>query len=341
MPVEPSGQLRPFTAAEISAMNIRTAGVRDQSHGTETREIGQNTMKKSFYVKWSERFNFVNLCCGDVSQWDDGGTLRLSRMLPDQTETPGTWAGYGRHPDFPEMVATKAETIRGANGAGTDSTTGGVVEYPDALVELYYSSVPYPSDKDDADTYADSLGEQVRYVWFKESQGDAEVYQLPGGSMKYWRQTGTTPPHGYPVPIGTRIIRPIQYFTYVWEELPYDAFRAGSNLFNRIYDSEDGISYLGCVNSKVIFDRAVGTVVLSKCTPALLRSRTATGYRWRLEAEFMFAPLGHTWLFYPDPTGANSGFYMISNSGFSFADALGDYESIVNARDLNLLYDVN
>ncbi|VTR97941.1 unnamed protein product [Gemmata massiliana] len=178
MPEDPdTGKLRPFTDDEIDAMEIRTFGVRDFTHGMETRKVGDNTLRKSFHVKWSERFNFCERVCGNEKTYVDGtGHTKLSRLLPDEK--------YGTHyPNFPEIIATRIDGIKGANGPGIDDEDG-VVGYPDAQVDVFYEHVPYDLAEDDA-----TASELQRYTFFNSSQGSAE-HQRPGRSHAVLAGTG-------------------------------------------------------------------------------------------------------------------------------------------------------
>jgi hypothetical protein len=325
-------------------MNIRTAGVRDQTHGTETREIGTNTLRRSFFVNWSSRYDFCALCTGDEALWTDTSVtpnvVRLSRLLPDPT--------YGTHPDYPELVATKIESIRGANSAGTDDGAG-FIDYTDARIDVLYEHVPYNLQ---SDTYAYAGGESSRYVFFAGARGDAESYTIPGGSMKYLVDGGTAlntpPPHLVPVPYNLNVVRPLQHFSYTWERVPEAAFETGSSLFNRVYgnqdDPDEGITpFIGRINSAPFFGRGVGEVLFLGSEEVLTRAQTASGRRWRLRYNFLYAPSGHTWLRYFDPTGTTSGWYFVG-AGTTFYDdsALPDNYSIVTGcADLNLLFSVN
>lgn len=341
MPMNDNGSLRPFTAAEIKAMNIRTAGVRDFSHPFETREIDQSTMRRSYYVKWDSRFDFCDLCCGDEVRWRDPSsgvpTYKISRMLPDPV--------YGTHPDFYQIVATKIESIRGANGPGIDDADKQPA-YPDARVDVLYSQVRYNLETDDQ-VAALGNNEALRYTYFDESDGDADLITLPGSAMRFWRNP-TQPnagavPNGVPVPYGVSITRAKETFAYNWVRVPYECFAPDSPLYRRVYGSVEGdIAYQGCVNSQPFFNRPTGTVVFRGVKAALKLAQSARGKRWDLQYQFVFSPTGWTWLYYPDPGGTNSGYYMVSSTGFSYSDTLQDGVSIVpGSRDLNLLFQVN
>jgi hypothetical protein len=46
-------------------MQLTTANVRHGEHPTETREIANNTMRRSYFCDWSQRYNAVELIVGN------------------------------------------------------------------------------------------------------------------------------------------------------------------------------------------------------------------------------------------------------------------------------------
>ncbi|AMV27569.1 hypothetical protein VT84_24420 [Gemmata sp. SH-PL17] len=91
----------------------------------------------------------------------------------------------------------------------------------------------------------------------------------------------------------------------------------------------------------VLFGRLAGTVQLMKVKPILQRSHTGAGRRWSLEYKFVHSSFGWNWLYFPDPSGVNSGWYNVNNKEYQEADVLEDYRSLTpGARDLNMLFSV-
>ncbi len=91
----------------------------------------------------------------------------------------------------------------------------------------------------------------------------------------------------------------------------------------------------------VLFGRLAGTVQLMKAKPTLLRAHNAEGWRWRIEFTFAYSAMGWNWLFFPDPSGVNGGWYNVNNKEYQEADVLDDHRSLTpGARDLNMLLKV-
>lgn len=342
MPVAADDSLEPFTAAEIAAMNIRTFDVRHGNHPTETREVDQNTMTRTFLVDWDERFNFVEHVIGRSKTFDDTGVRRISRLLPN--------IRVGRHPDLPGIVATKITSMKGAGGPGIDDING-MPAYPDAEVTVFYEQVPYRLRTDSL-----SLGdERRRYVWMNSPEA-SEIQRfgpLPGGMYKYVTAGGGAP-MGDPVASGQTVFRPVQRFVIWWENLPFDVYATGGGLLNRLFfgNVTGGVTtlapgYIGTVNSVEFAITALcafptESLLLEKVTPILQRSPLAAddfdGCQWRIGFHFAFSPISWLTILHP-----NLGtFELVTRDGVYYAaGAMPDNNSIFNLRDHNLLFNVN
>lgn len=343
MPIDVSGQCIPFTPTEIDAMEIESIGVRDMSHPTESRELGTNTMRRSWKVKWGERYRFIELCLGNCALWDDSGTTRLSRLLPDDL--------YGRHPDFPEIVATKVESIRGIGKPeeitdDMDPDYNAMPYYPFARVEVFYEHLPFEL-KDDEDT----TSELERYVippGLSESGIDSDYTTLPGGFLHYIRETGTTSPHLKPIPQNVGFITPTQQRIIRWVNLPKEAWGPGTTLHQRAFEGDgDDVPFVGTVNKEEIIITGdsgypMGTMLLEAVKERLYRSPLGIGWRWDLDFHFRYRPMGWNWLrfFEGDAAGTGNGVYFVGKgTTHHYSDTLPDNESIYNARDHNLMFD--
>lgn len=334
MPVNPDGSLRPFNAAEIAAMQIATTDVREGRHPWETREIDQSILRRTYFVKWAERFNFCALCCGDSVVYNLS-TL-ISRMLPDPR--------YGRHPQFPQMIATKITAIVGhARCLGEDAD--GMPEYAKARVEVQYDHVDF-----DLKTDALTASERERYVRFGGSEVDATSITVPGGSMHYFRDPALPDPGdrptGVPVPYGYNIIRATEDFSLIWEQIPFDAFGAQSPafLYRRIYGEPGFAPWIGMINTVTFENRPPGTVLFLGVSARTTRAHDAAKLQWRLEYKFNFAPEGQhklLWLAQAG-NGTTNGYYFVGARGVHRTPAtLNDYESVVaGARPLGDLFKV-
>lgn len=346
MPLHADGYLIPFTAPQIAAMEIKTFGVRDGSHPTETRRVDENTMVRTFFVKWAERYNFVELVMGDSVLWTDSTgtpTVKLSRLIPDTK--------YGRHPTFQQIMATRIEYIKG-HGVGIDD----INQFPayatgtgKAEVQVFYEQFPAAIQSD-----AGLASEKNRYTSRGQSAAvDAESFTMPGGAFKLTKLGGGGA-HGSPVPINISFTRPVQRFTTTWHLLPNNLYISGGALFERLFvgTAGDGIPFVGCVNKEVVEFPSIGTyqpgqLLLEGVDDRRITSPLAgsglTGLRWDVSFKWAYTSRGWLDIWHFDPgTPANSGYYRLSVDGTYYAvNAMPDNKGLYNCRDMSLLWSAN
>lgn len=346
MPVHDDGYLRPFSPDEVAAMEIETFEVRNGDHPTETRKVDDNTMTRTFFTKWDQRFNFVEHVLGRSVTWDSGGTTKLSRLLPDST--------FGRHPEFTQIMADRIEYIKG-HGYGTDNI-GQFPEYEKAKIQVFYSHAPYVIQSD-----AGTTNETQRFVYIgAETESESEAFTLPGGCFKF-TTAGGTGAHGKPVPYNVSIVRPIERFTLWWDDLPFDLLSSDGALYKRLYFGQnsgfgglpDGIPFIGCANSALLDVPSAGQkynagqLLLEGVRRVKEKSPLAaagtSGWRYRVGFKFAFTPRG--WLdliFFNPATPADSDYCRVSNDGVHYAvGAMPDKKGLYNVRDMSTLFDPN
>lgn len=346
MPIHADGYLIPFTGAEVTAMQIETFEVRNGAHPTEARRRDESTMTRTFFVKWEERFHFVELVLGNSKTWVDTGTTKLSRLLPDSQ--------FGRHPDSTQIMATRIEYIRG-HGVGIDNA-GQFPTYPKAEVQVFYEFAPFTAQSD-----AGLTSERQRFVTLGDtSRSEAEAFgPIPGGAFKY-TNAGATGFHGKPAPYNFSIVRAVERFTLWWEFLPWDLVSTNGALFTRLYYGEndgggdpDGVPLIGTVNSEQLDLPSIartydpGTLLLESTELVKIRSPLAesgtTGLRARVGLNYAFAPRGWLDFWVYDPaTPANSALYRLSNAGtYHAVNAVPDYDGLYCVRDHAKIFDPN
>ncbi|VTT98870.1 unnamed protein product [Gemmataceae bacterium] len=324
--------------ATVDLWNVREKGTRDGSSPSESLLVDASSATRVFEVDWENRHQFVKLMLGDVALWDDGGTTKLSRLLPR------------KHPVLTDLIATRAPRITGhkwvANEipglddeyefdvAGTQMNV-----FEKAIVEIQYEHAPFTRLEDDE--VAES--EVERFVSLDDTQPSAEFLQLPGAVLAYIRETGTDPPHNLAIPFNTAIVVPQEVRRVTWHDIPEEVWVPGSALWDRVYGAEGAPSYLGSINSVEFLGFPTGTLLFSAVQPRRLKSPTGVGFRWSLTYEFTFRPSGHNWAYYWDRTGANSGWYFIGPKGgaFHYADTVPDNYSLYAARDFHDLFKVD
>ncbi len=358
MPENEDGSLRLFTAPEISAMEIETFRIRDGSHPTETFKWDGRGMTRTFFCKWTERYNFAELVLGNeklFNHWlDEYHTFaekRLSRILPDVT--------YGRHPSYPQIMATRIEEMRG-HGAGVDDGDG-MPAYSKAEVTVYYEFWPMKIGSPNA---TPARQEMDRFIRLDGSiRGESEVFgPLPGGSLKATRSGGGGL-SGVPMPYSFSITRPVEKFAAVWTKLPYELITDTGALFQRLnFGDPADVSatpfreqrgYRGAVNTHTVEFGSLGrsyppgTLLLEDVDftdhVSPLGENELAGKRADASFRFAFAPLGWLSLFVYDPgTPANSGYYTASVDGTYYPPStFPDNNGLYFCRDLRKLFDVN
>ncbi len=337
MPInQETGALRPFNPAEISTMQIETFGVRDRTHPVESRRVDENVMTRIFFVKWSERFKFIELVLGDSRLYTDAATntTKLSRLMPNDN--------FGKHPSSLQIIATRIDDIRG-HGVGTDNVNQ-FPEYPKAMVTVFYEQANFAIQTD-----AGLESEKNRFTSRGASSTEVEAFTLPGSAFKYSQAVGNGA-HGLPVPFNISFTRPVRRFEMTWHMLPNALYETNGALFRRLYlGTGDGIPWLGTVNKEPIAFPALGNydagqLLLEGVADRQLKSPlVATGLdslKWDVTFKFAYTPRGWLDLFYFDPvTPAASDYYRCSVDGVHYSvSAMPDKKGLYNVRDFNDLW---
>lgn len=329
----PTAPLSYPDAAELESWDIRwDLGVDDLNTLTAEAGIDNTTAKRRCLVNWDDKWDLANYLIGQSIIWDDSGTQKLSRLLPQS------------HPEKPWLRATKVISMDpfGKNGwqeGEEDSEWNGVSTFPDAAIEVLYEVLPY-SLLEDADT-ADELSRYVEYPsGYQEYEADA--LQLSGAHFK-----NTADPDGplfgsqvdgTSVPVGLTIVIPQERFSTMWHRLPFDTvWTTDCPLYDRLFGSAEGdeVPLVGCINKTVMFGRPIGTLKLIKVVP--YRTMGINGKReLNLRFDWLYNPIGHNWVRGGRPGNSTGmGWYMASaNHTFNTADTVPDFDSLCNARDL-------
>jgi hypothetical protein len=322
----------------VDLWEVEEIGVRDGSSPVESFEVNGSTAERRFRVAWDYRNQFVWWMLGYAETWDDAGTLRLSRLLPQA------------HPFYADLVATKCTRISGFKFTGNEvADVGGVYQFPadgtqiatysKADVTIQYNHVVYERVDD-----GDITTEFDRYVIRGDVTPGADYLQVPGAAFKYYRSSGTTSPDGVPVAFNGGRIIPTERFTLTWHRLPENVWTPDSGLYDYVYGLgayTSGGAY-GAINKTEFYDRPAGTVLLEAVRPILLRDPFGTGLEWDLEYTFAYNPRGWNYLYFYDLGGTNSGWYHVSSSGdYEAPGSVTDNRSIYNEREFANLFSVD
>lgn len=328
----------PYTQDEIDGWNLRSYDIRTGKHPTERRQIGNNVREETWFCNWDAREDVIRYFLGDSGYWNDGGTLKITRLLPR------------RHPTRPEMAAVRLDSMTGF-GRGIDDEDGNP-QYETAELHFSYEHVPFDLlDDDDA-----GLGSEFdRYTWFEPGQGTADALTVPGGVLHYILDGGTTAsgigipdPHLRPIPYNISKVFPITRFRLSLHRWPYPCFGPSTAIWDRLHglgEGDDSVPWVGCINRERFLDMPTGTVLLESFDPHTDRSPLGTGREWRIDFNFAFKPSGWCWLpYYPtgtsDPAALNL-YFVGKGDQFYLSPDLPDNYSLYNARDFNGLLDLN
>jgi hypothetical protein len=334
LPTNPDGSLRAFTDAEVTAMEIRQANVRDGAHPTHVRRYDASSVTRTFLCKYDEFENFVIHMLGASSVYFDTGLGRdmLTRIIPQ------TWPGR------PYLAATAIESATGFGRPDHDDTDE-VPTYPDMKVVVRYEHVPFGLLAD-----ADTSFEWRRYTQTLPSTADVSYLNLPGGIVKYIRPEGVGDPHGIAVPYSIGYPQPSSVIRRKWCRVPEQAWGAGTELYGRIYgDQEAGTKpYVGTINSAEFLGYPPGYLLFLGVEeePRLdpTNDEGDYGISWDLTYTWLFKPdAPHNWLRYFDATGTFfpglNGFYLVgTDSTYYPSSSIPDGYSLFNARDHNKLF---
>lgn len=336
--------ITPPTQTEIDSWHVEERGVRDGSSPEEAFEVDASSATRVFHCKWEHRAAFVQWMIGYSQTWDDAGTTKLSRLLPQQ------------HPDYPDLIAVKAR-LRGFRWM-TNSEPDVEPDPPDepyyqftesqinvfdkADVTVEYAHADYDRASDDL-IYGGGFTEMDRFVIRGEVTPSGEYLQLPGASLKYFRSTGVGAPHGQAINFNAGKVLPGEKFTLTWTRLPDAVWTPESGLYQLIYGTGPftAVPYLGCVNKTEFYGRYPGTVLLDGVRPIRRKSPLGAGFEWDLEYSFNFDPNGWNWKYYYDPTGGASGWYFVGNTQYYAPGSLPDDKAVYNEAELLDLFSVN
>lgn len=333
------GSIRDFTAAEIEAMKIKTVGVRDGSHPTQTRAMNACTITRPFHVSGDpEKLDdaIAYFLGGAVQYTNASGARKISR-LPPQT-----------YPGKPTFAAVAIESITGAGGPGIDNDDA-VPEYPKAKLVVRYEVVPFAIKPD-----TETTSETQRYVQTIPARSDVLYLTLPGGTLNYIVDggsgtpgSGTPRPHLIPIPftIGKPETQSVRAFK--WWRVPALVWQPSSPLFQRVYGNyEQGEEpWIGTVNSQTLYGIPAGQLLFLGTEEELVTDPLGNALCWHLNHMFLHKPRNHNWMYFNDVStkSPNASGYYFAGRGTTYytTSDLSSHDGVAlfNSRDHNRLFD--
>jgi hypothetical protein len=326
-----NGSLREFTEDEIADMDIESRGVRDGSSPTHVRVVNASSVEYVFFCDYDQFEAFVCYMLGAVVMYDDSGNNRISRLMP---QSP---------PDLDEFAFVR---VQSATGHRFDEDDPGHDAFPSPTydkmeVVLVAEHVPF-----DLKTDEETTTEDERYLQTLPSQAEVQYLGLPGGTMRYIRESGVGRPNLVPIPYGIGIPEVTAAVSRKWVRIPFLAWQPGSQLFERVYGvAESGTPpYAASVNKTALLGYQPGTLLFMGVEEELVRDPIGTGFVWNLVLKWMWKDQGHNRFRYQetDPAAAaTSGYYFASappNSTHYTSATLPDGVAMFNAREHSNLF---
>lgn len=334
----PDGSLRPFTAAEVAALDLRTTGVRDGQHPTRRLDPLGCQFVRDWFCKWDKADAAVAHLLGGARVYFDAGQgqLRLSRVMPQPV------------PGHPKFLAVAVESITGANSAGRDDSTG-VPAYKDARLAVRHELTFF-------DTRQDSLGfsEYERYTENLPTTTETVYLTLQGGLLNYVRPDGVgifgaglPAPHLVPIPYSIGRPETQAKVGFKWWRIPQAGWGAGKPLTTLVRgDPAAGRQPLiGTVNKVAFQGYAAGTLLLTGVDEEVVPDPVDEDYCYNLTFWFLFKPQTHNYLWYGglySDGGVFNGYYLARRgSPWVATGSIPDGVCLFNERDHRLAWEVS
>lgn len=343
LPVDPhTGELVPFTAQQIAAMDVRTRGVGNGTHVRYNFGPEGSGCTRKFSCDWDERFNTLFYFVGAVVSYNDPdtGVRKLSRLLP-LTD-----------PDFTTWICTKVEfepfAFTGESEEDTEYGSEGYPVFTRADFSATFELVPWNVEDDDV-VASYPTREQTRYVTLPGFPGadvasEANYVGLPGSTLQYATPNGAARPAGVAIPYPVGFAEATKKLKLIWRRIPKDVWGPGTALFNRLIGTETTRGYLGAVNLTTFQGYPPLSLQLVGIEERLLPDATGLGYSWDLAYVFTekVCPYGQLGFYYHDTTGAASGYYQVLRPAAGrttiAAASLTDISSLHHVREFADLF---
>lgn len=244
-PTGSDGTIRQFSAEEIVAMELRTAGVKDGSHPMLEQDFRACTVRRDWFCKWDKLDDAICMILGGAAYYSGASGAGISRVMPMY------------FPGRPNYLAMGIENIRGAKSCGIDDTNT-VPAYTHARFTVRHELVFF-------NTAEDGVEEHARYVEILPSTTDVNYLSMPGSIMQFRSSGGPGPlsPDGIPIPYPIGRPEAVTKMGRKWHRVPKSAWQTTGPLYKRVkgdpVTGERG--YVGTVNKNTLFGMPPGTLL--------------------------------------------------------------------------------
>lgn len=333
-------------------------GTRDGTARVDQFGMGANSSNRLVWCPWEDRYKIARAIIG------------YSKLAKEDGIDPDKITGLRRltplaHPDINpldlddgpgNMFASRINSIKGhkplvgelsENDADINALAKKNV-FEAAIFEVQYENIGYQVREDDEVTDWPE-NEFERFLEILEPTPSSSYITLPGGTLNYIRESGSTPPHGLPINFNVGKIFSTMQFKFLWKRLPFDLFNpiAQSNWAKRIWGDPadpDAEKLIGSVNKTEFLGFAAGTLLLENVRPIPVRSPFYFIWEWDFEFTLNFNPNRWNFLYYFNNAAAGAtdrGFYFVgAGTTYQAPGSLDDDTSIYNEREHKLLFDV-
>lgn len=264
---------------------------------------------------WDYRYHVARWFVGESDYWEDGSTLRLTRLVPQKLPRP---VGVELDEWVPDFYATKIVSIEGHAWDGNDPgdwrrltadgsittepmpayqfTEDTVNRYLLARITIQYERLPFEVKTDEE---VEGGTEAERWVQYITKQSPPDYITVPSSTQRTIDPAGVSennpPGHLVPVPYPVGLTESSYRFALKWCRLNYAVWGPGSPLFAKIMgDGTPASTYLNAINLVPFFSLPIGTVMLEEVTDELVPVMLDRGLMaWDLTFHFWFKPGGH------------------------------------------------
>ncbi|MBA4191320.1 MAG: hypothetical protein C0467_25335 [Planctomycetaceae bacterium] len=320
------GSFRPFTTEEVEEIEIETLGIEDGSHPRHSREVNQNTVACEYLINANYFERFCAFMLGGAKTYDDSGTTRLSRLMPQ------------RWPSKPKFGAVKIPQTTNHVFESDDVASADfpIPTHQGMKVPVLFQQMPFEMYDDLEPT--GSINETRRYLQTMPSQSQVDYLTLPGGIMRFTQETGTVIPYNKTIPhnVGKPLVQAV--VSKKWHRIPYNAWGEGSPLYTRVHGSSDGetLPFLGTFNNAIFMGYEPGVLLLIGVDEEVILDQAGDEIAYNLTYKWLRKTPGHNhFYFYPtDGTGDNAGWYYVSSDGtWSDYTSVPDNSSLFSGRN--------